>query len=34
VLGNLRGQQEQVSIKDLLPRAFDARFLKEVMGHK
>lgn len=34
VLANLRGQQETVSIKDLLPRAFDARFLKEVMGHK
>jgi cytidine deaminase len=34
VLANLRGQRETVSIKDLLPRAFDARFLKEVMGHK
>jgi cytidine deaminase len=32
VLANLRGQQETVSIKELLPRAFDARFLKEVMG--
>jgi cytidine deaminase len=29
VLVNLRGRQEEVSIKDLLPRAFDARFLKE-----
>jgi len=29
VLANLRGQCEEVSIKDLLPRAFDARFLKE-----
>jgi cytidine deaminase len=27
---NLRGQSEVVSIRDLLPRAFDARFLKEV----
>ena len=34
VLANLRGQQETVSIRDLLPRAFDARYLKEVMGHK
>ncbi|MBA3355746.1 MAG: cytidine deaminase [Pyrinomonadaceae bacterium] len=34
VLANLRGQRETVSIKELLPRAFDARFLKEVMGHK
>ena len=30
VLANLRGQQEEVSIKQLLPRAFDARFLKEI----
>ena len=29
VLANLNGQSEEVSIKDLLPRAFDARFLKE-----
>jgi cytidine deaminase len=29
VLVNLRGRQEEVAIKDLLPRAFDARFLKE-----
>ena len=28
-LANLRGQREEVSIKDLLPRAFDVRFLKE-----
>ena len=34
VLANLRGQRETVSIKDLLPRAFDARFLKEVMRHE
>jgi cytidine deaminase len=34
VLANLRGQQETVPIKELLPRAFDARFLREVMGHK
>ncbi|MDQ3666811.1 MAG: cytidine deaminase [Acidobacteriota bacterium] len=34
VLSNLRGQQETVFISDLLPRAFDARFLKEIMGHK
>jgi cytidine deaminase len=32
VLVNLRGQREEVSIKDLLPRAFDARFLKEASG--
>jgi len=32
VLANLRGQREEVSIKDLLPRAFDARFLKEASG--
>lgn len=29
VLANLRGQRQEVSISDLLPRAFDARFLKE-----
>ena len=29
VLANLRGETEKVSIRDLLPRAFDARFLKE-----
>lgn len=27
VLANLQGQSEMVSIRDLLPRAFDARFL-------
>jgi len=27
---NLRGESQIVSIKELLPRAFDARFLKEV----
>ena len=34
VLANLRGQKETVSIKELLPRAFDARFLKEVSREK
>jgi cytidine deaminase len=34
VLANLRGQREEVSITDLLPRAFDARFLKESDGAK
>ena len=29
LLANLRGQQEEVDIRDLLPKAFDARFLKE-----
>jgi len=29
VLSNHRGDTETVSIRDLLPRAFDARFLKE-----
>jgi cytidine deaminase len=29
-LMNLRGESEVISIRDLLPRAFDARFLKEV----
>lgn len=28
VLGNLRGQSETLNVKDLLPRAFDARFLE------
>ena len=28
-LANLRGQRQEVHIADLLPRAFDARFLKE-----
>jgi len=34
VLANLRGQREEVTIKDLLPRAFDARFLKDATRHK
>jgi len=34
VLANLRGQQEEVSITQLLPRAFDARFLKEASRAK
>lgn len=34
VLANLRGQQEEVSISGLLPRAFDARFLKEAQKSK
>ncbi len=34
VLANLRGESETVSIKELLPRAFDARFLKEVTRQK
>ena len=29
VLANLRGQKEEVDIAHLLPKAFDARFLKE-----
>ena len=29
VLANLHGQKEELHIADLLPRAFDARFLKE-----
>jgi cytidine deaminase len=29
VLANLRGQREELHITDLLPRAFDATFLKE-----
>ena len=28
-LANLRGQREEVNIRELLPKAFDARFLKE-----
>jgi cytidine deaminase len=31
ILANLRGQREELSIRDLLPRAFDARFLKEAL---
>jgi cytidine deaminase len=34
VLVNLRGRREEVSIEDLLPRAFDARFLKESSQRK
>lgn len=34
VLINLRGTKETVHIENLLPRAFDARFLKEVSGQK
>lgn len=34
VLANLRGQREEVSIEDLLPRAFDARFLKDATQYK
>ena len=34
VLANLRGQKEEVSISELLPRAFDARFLKEAQESK
>ena len=34
VLANLHGQREEVTIKDLLPRAFDARFLKDATQHK
>lgn len=34
ILTNLRGGREVVKIYDLLPRAFDARFLKEVQNKK
>lgn len=34
VLANLRGQQEELAIADLLPRAFDVRFLKEASQKK
>jgi cytidine deaminase len=34
VLANLQGQTETASIKELLPRAFDARFLKEAAREK
>lgn len=34
VLANLRGETETVSIKDLLPRAFDSRFLSGVKPHE
>jgi cytidine deaminase len=33
-LANLRGQRQEVHIADLLPRAFDARFLKESSAGK
>ena len=32
VLANLHGQREEVDIRDLLPKAFDARFLKGAAG--
>lgn len=34
ILANLRGQMETVSIKELLPRGFDARFLTEATKEK
>ena len=34
ILANLRGQVETIKVSDLLPRAFDARFLKEASGEK
>jgi cytidine deaminase len=34
VMANLQGQREEVHIIDLLPRAFDARFLKEASQQK
>jgi cytidine deaminase len=34
VLANLQGQSEMVSIRDLLPRAFDARFLTGAAKHE
>ena len=34
ILANLRGQREELRISDLLPRAFDARFLKEAGREK
>jgi cytidine deaminase len=34
VLANLQGQREERSIKELLPSAFDARFLKEASQQK
>ena len=33
-LANLRGQREEVDIGHLLPKAFDARFLKEASGQQ
>jgi cytidine deaminase len=32
ILANLQGEQEVIPIKELLPRAFDAKYLKEVGG--
>src|SRR6267142_5340274 len=34
VMVNVRGDREAVHIENLLPRAFDARFLKEFSGKK
>jgi cytidine deaminase len=34
LLVNLQGQTEELQIKDLLPRAFDARYLKEISRKK
>ncbi len=34
VLANLRGQKEELQVADLLPRAFDARFLKEARPNR
>ena len=34
LLGNLHGLREELSIQDILPRAFDARFLKEATGSR
>jgi len=34
VLANLQGEREELTIKELLPRAFDARFLKGASREK
>lgn len=34
ILANLNGKKETIQVRDLLPRAFDARFLKEASGEK
>ena len=34
VLANLKGESETMSVRDLLPRAFDVRFLKEASRGK
>lgn len=34
ILANLRGETEIIEMKELLPRAFDARFLKETGAEK